>query len=97
MDAHVVAVLAEGVRLLRRAPGEPLAFTEELFVGLPGTLRARDAAVLEGEGQAPALVLVGQTLAGWELVAVPLLRTEVPAEDPPALEDGPLMLEYSVR
>ncbi|HJL05814.1 MAG TPA: VCBS repeat-containing protein [Polyangiaceae bacterium LLY-WYZ-15_(1-7)] len=96
-DLDLLAVLAEGVRLLRRAPGEPLAFTEELFVGLPGTLRARDAAVLEGEGQAPALVLVGQTLAGWELVAVPLLRTEVPAEDPPALEDGPLMLEYSVR
>ncbi|MEM9069903.1 MAG: hypothetical protein AAGE52_15430 [Myxococcota bacterium] len=82
-----LAATRGNVVLLRRASDE--RFEERALITLPGTLRPHDLAVWRDQ-----LVIVVASVRGWELLATPLSRVDVPAAEAGPLSDAPLVLTF---
>lgn len=90
----ILGVTRGGVVLLRQH--EPLVFVEEPLVYLPGGFRAHDAAIVDGPR--PELAIVGLSLAGWQLVGVPLgLPVTVSEVSSDPMPDAPIVLTLPLR
>ena len=90
-DLDIFAITREHIVLLRQK--ETLQFEQEPWISLPGTLRPHDA-LIRHIGAEREMIIVASSVRGWELIATPLVRTEISAVEAPPLKNAPLMLRF---